>query len=101
MSWLNKLQLRWKAGSVFQVIIILTVFTFTGLTVVYLMKPVLKSFFGENVPLWGRMVYVVFILPVYNIFLLLYGFIFGQFHFFWDFEKRFFGRVFSLFKKNK
>jgi hypothetical protein len=32
------------------------------------------------------------ILPVYNVFLLFYGFVFGQFRFFWNFEKRFFSR---------
>ena len=101
MSWIQKLQSRWKAGSAFQVIIILAVFTCTGLTVVYLMKPLLKSFFGEDIPVWARILYAVFILPVYNIFLLVYGFIFGQFRFFWDFEKRFFGKLFSKFKRSK
>jgi len=86
MSWISKLQLRWKVESVVQVILILLVFACTGLTVVYLMKPVLKSFFGVNVPPWAKAVYYVLILPVYNIFLLLYGFVFGQFQFFWNFE---------------
>jgi len=88
-------------GSVFQVILILLVFTCTGLTVVYLMRPVLRSFFGGNVPLWAKAVYCVVILPVYNIFLLLYGFIFGQFHFFWNFEKRLMKRIFYIFRKNQ
>ena len=99
MSWVNKLQSRWKVGSPFQVIVILIVFACTGFTVVYLMKPVLKSFFGESVPMWGRILYYILILPVYNILLLMYGFLFGKFHFFWDFEKRFFGRLFSRFRK--
>ena len=101
MSWISKLQLRWKVESAVQVILILVVFTCTGLTVVYLMKPVLKSFFGTNVPLWAKGVYYVLILPVYNIFLLLYGFVFGQFHFFWNFEKRLIRRIFHIFRKNK
>ncbi|HZX74601.1 MAG TPA: DUF6787 family protein [Cyclobacteriaceae bacterium] len=41
--------------------------------------------------------YLVF--PVYNLFLLFYGFVFGQIHFFWNFEKRFLGRIFSIFKR--
>jgi hypothetical protein len=40
----------------------------------------------------------VLILPVYNVLLLFYGAIFGQFRFFWDFEKRFFNRLFSIVK---
>ena len=99
MSWISKLQSRWKAGSVFQVVIILLVFACTGLTVVNLMKPVLRSMFGDPIPLWGRITYVIVMLPVYNIFLLLYGFLFGQFRFFWDFEKRFFGRMLTYLKR--
>jgi hypothetical protein len=100
MGWIDRLQTRWKVGSALQVILILMVFTCTGLTVVYLMKPVLKSFFGTNVPAWASVAYYVLILPVYNIFLLLYGFIFGQFYFFWNFEKRLMRRIFSIFRKN-
>ena len=58
--------------------IILIVFTCTGVTVAYGMKPVMKFFFGDSVPLWGRAIYVICILPIYNIFLLLYGFVFGH-----------------------
>ena|SRR5450432_3842104 len=101
MSWIDKLKSRWKVGSVIQVMIILAVFTCTGLTVVYIMKPILRSFFGENIPLWARILYAILILPIYNVFLLFYGFLFGQFRFFWDFEKRFFGRLLKLFKKGK
>jgi len=38
-------------------------------------------------------VYYILILPVYNVILLLYGFVFGQFRFFLDFEKRFLKRL--------
>jgi len=65
------------------------------MTVVYLMKPVLKFLFGEHIPVWALILYCIFILPIYNIFLLFYGFLFGQFHFFWTFEKRLLKRVFS------
>ncbi len=100
MNWVSKLQSRWKAGSAIQVILILLVFTCTGLTVVYLMKPVLRSAFGVDVPVWATVAYYVLILPVYNIFLLLYGFALGQFRFFWNFERRLISRIFSIFRKN-
>jgi hypothetical protein len=101
MSWITKLQSRWKAKSIFQVILILTVFICTGTTVSYLMKPILNFFFGVEVPLWARILYFLFILPVYNIFLLCYGFLFGQFRFFWEFEKRTLRRTVDFFKGNK
>ncbi len=99
MGWLQKLQHRWKAGSIWQVFAILLTFACTGLTVVYLMRPILHYFFGNEIPGWARVVYYIFILPIYNLILLFYGFIFGQFKFFLEFEKRFFRRIGSLLKK--
>lgn len=99
MSWLQKLQARWKVQSVWQVILILIVFACTGTTVVYIAKPILKwCFEPEPVPIWGRILYYILILPVYNVFLLAYGFLFGQFKFFYEFEKRFLNRIFSKFR---
>src|SRR6478736_6411712 len=99
MGWLQELQQRWKAGSIWQVIAILLAFAFTGFTVLYLMRPILYFFFGHEIPHWARVLYYIVILPVYNLILLFYGFVFGQFRFFWDFEKRFFRRITSVFWK--
>jgi hypothetical protein len=99
MGWLQKLQQRWKAGSIWQVIAILLAFACTGFTVLYLMRPILFYFFGNEIPGWAKVLYYMFILPVYNVILLFYGFIFGQFYFFLEFEKRFFRRLASLFGK--
>lgn len=99
MSWLQKLQERWKVQSLGQVVLILIVFACTGTTVVWIAKPILSwCFEPEAVPVWGRIVYYVLILPIYNVFLLAYGFIFGQFKFFYAFEKRFLNRIFSKFR---
>jgi hypothetical protein len=40
--------------------------------------------------------YYILILPIYNVLLLVYGALLGQFQFFWDFEKRFFRRIFGI-----
>ncbi|HCM76564.1 MAG TPA: prolipoprotein diacylglyceryl transferase [Cytophagales bacterium] len=96
---MDKLQERWKVGSAFQVVIILIVFACTGFTVLFLKQPLLRILVGEGeMPLWISIVYYLLILPVYNILLLFYGLIFGQFSFFWSFEKRFIKRVLSIFK---
>lgn len=100
-SWIGKLQVRWGAKSTFQVIIILIVFACTGFTVMFI-KPVITGWLfksGHNT--WFSIMYWIMILPVYNIFLLLYGFIFGQFKFFWAFEKRFFGRMIGRKKQSE
>ena len=102
MNWIHKLKDRWKVESVFQVVIILVVFACTGFTVLFIKEPVLRFIGGEGeLPIWASVLYYVFILPVYNVLLLFYGLIFGQFQFFWSFEKRFFHRVLSIFKKTK
>ena len=96
MSWLGRLQKRWKVESLLQVVIILFVFACTGFTVMFLKRPLFEYLFeGGQVPWWASLVYYVLILPIYNIILLFYGFIFGQFRFFWNFERRLFARLFS------
>jgi len=46
-----------------------------------------------DIPTWIKILYWVLILPIYNVVLLIYGFLFGQFKFFWEFEKRMFRRM--------
>lgn len=76
-----------------QVVIVLIVFACTGTTVLLIKRPLFAYWFpdGEK-PLWATIAYFILILPVYNVFLLFYGFLFGQFKFFWEFEKKFFKR---------
>lgn len=94
MSWINKLQERWKLQSASQVIVILMVFACTGFTVMFLKRPVVAFFTGDGSQnLVFSVIYYILILPVYNIILLFYGFVFGQFEFFWEFEKKTYRRI--------
>jgi hypothetical protein len=95
-EWMEKLQQRWKVDSLWQVCIILMVFACTGFSVYFLKKPLLHFFIGEqgNKSLGAAILYYILILPLYNILLLGYGFVFGQFKFFWAFEKKLFSRIF-------
>jgi hypothetical protein len=102
MSWLQKLKDRWKVKSAFQVVVILLVFACTGFSVLAIKRPIYNLVFPEgNIPGSIKILYWILILPVYNIFLLWYGFMFGQFEFFWNFEKRFFKRIFSIFRNKQ
>ena len=95
-KWIDKLQQRWKLQSAWQVIIILIVFACTGTTVLVIKRPLFQYWFPEgDKPLWASIAYYTLIFPVYNVFLLAYGFVFGQFSFFWNLEKRLFNRIFS------
>lgn len=98
MSFLKKLQDRWKVESTLQVVLILTVFALTGTTIVYL-KGFLKPYIGDA--WWIDIVYYIAILPVYNLVLLIYGFLLGQGNYFWNFEKRFFNRILGKKNQNK
>lgn len=101
-GWISKLMLRWNLRSPWQVIVILIVFACTGFTVLFIKKPLLTFLAGDSGnTAMASVIYYILILPVYNVLLLGYGFIFGHFNFFWDFEKRFFRRIFSIFKNNK
>ena len=94
-AWIEKLKTRWNVKSGFQVVIILIVFACTGFTVMFIKPVVMDLLFTDGKSTVFSILYWVLILPVYNLFLLFYGFIFGQFQFFWEFEKRFFGRIFK------
>ncbi len=93
-GFLRKLQDRWGV-SASRVLIILLVFALTGTTVLFIKTPILDVIVGENEKNWVHStIYFILILPIYNILLLVYGALFGQFRFFWNFEKKFFNRIF-------
>ncbi len=93
-GWMQRLGKRWGVGPV-RVVLILLAFACTGLTVMLLKRPVV-GFFTEDgeQPLLFSILYYILILPFYNLVLLVYGALLGQFTFFWAYEKRFFGRLF-------
>ena len=102
MSWIEKLKERWKLKSAAQVVIVLIVFACTGFTILFIKKPLLTFLAGDKGDTTlASVLYYIFILPLYNVVLLGYGFLFGQFRFFWEFEKRFMERFFSWMRREK
>ena len=93
---MDKLKQRWGISSNWQILIIFIVFGLTGSSSVYVAKPILEFFgfarfnFSPDF-LWGGLIYyslrLVLIFPVYQVLLVAYGWVFGQFRFFWEFEK--------------
>ncbi|GAA4440296.1 hypothetical protein GCM10023091_23730 [Ravibacter arvi] len=98
----DKLKTRWNVNSGLDVVIILVVFACTGFSVLYAKK----GLFGligidDNTPSWIRICLSIFvILPLYQVVLLCWGWIFGKFNFFWEFEKRTFSRIAKIWRKN-
>jgi hypothetical protein len=102
MSWIEKLKSRWHLKSGWQVALILLVFACTGFTVMFLKRPLLTFLAGPQADsTMASVIYYLLILPIYNVILLFYGFVFGEFSFFWEFEKRFINRMLSIFNKHK
>jgi hypothetical protein len=99
----EKLQERWKLKSLTQVFLVLLVFALTGSSVLLLKKPLFAFLNLDNKldGFLGTLIYLAIMLPLYQILLLCYGFVFGQFSFFWEFEKKSMRRVAGLFKRKK
>lgn len=93
---MEKLKKRWGISSNRQVLLICIVFGVTGSSSLFAVKPLLEligfsrmSFSSEF--LWGGLSYYslrfLLIFPIYQVLLVAYGWLFGQFQFFWEFEK--------------
>jgi len=106
---MKKLKERWGITSNRQVVIIFIVFAITGSSSVFIAKPFLawvgmdQSNFSDT--WWGQTIYwmlrIVLIFPFYQILLVVFGWLFGQFKFFWAFEKKMLGRMGLQFLFNK
>lgn len=102
-NFIEKLKVKWGLESVFQVIIILLVFSVTGTTVVYLRKVLFTVLgFDDGTALWLKTItYILFVFPAYQLLILGYGALFGQFEFFWNKEKKLFYTIKRLFSKKQ
>ena len=101
MNWINRLKEKWKVKNSSQFALILITFALTGSTVIIIKKPIVDYFTidGEKSTIF-TIIYLICILPIYNIILLFYGSLLGQFDFFWNYEKKMINR-FRRKKKGK
>ena len=101
---LNSLKTKWKIESKFQFLIIMLVFSITGSLTLYIVDPLLlflnisdDNF--SNFQYWFLRIFIVF--PTYQVLLIIIGSIFGQFSFFWNFEKKMLSRFKIIKTKDK
>ena len=84
MGFVERMKTRWGVGPG-GVAAILAAFSLAGLTTVRLKEPVAGFLFADTTAGWVQWtVYVVVMLPVYQLLLLGYGTLLGQFDFFWS-----------------
>lgn len=88
---MKRLKERWGIYSNFQLVMILIVFAVTGSSAARLATPV-TSFLGITAEHFSAWVYwparIILIFPIYQVLLIIFGFIFGQFNFFGTLKKR-------------
>ena len=93
---LNNLKKIFKVSSIIQLTIIFLVFAITGSLSLYLSDFVLL-FFNISQENFNSFVYwltrVLLIFPIYQILLIVVGTIFGEFKYFWNFEKKMLRRL--------
>jgi len=93
---MKNLKSRWGVDTNFQIFLILIVFTLNGSFATWVAKPI-TAFIGlypDTITPWLYWpIRILLIFPIYQLTLPLVGFMFGQFQFFWNFEKKFLKRV--------
>ncbi|MDG2227559.1 MAG: diacylglyceryl transferase [Flavobacteriales bacterium] len=103
---MERLKRRWGIESNIQIILICIVFAINGSFAAWVAKPI-TLFLGLSPETMNPFLYWTFrvflIFPIYQLTLPIVGFVFGQFKFFWNFEKKFLSRIGLgfLFKKEK
>ena len=87
---MEKLKKRWGITSNYQLTVLFMVFAITGTASAWLSKPfcIWLGITKEDLGFWFTPVRLLLIFPIYQVLLVLIGFILGQFKFFWAFEKR-------------
>jgi hypothetical protein len=98
---MERLKRKWGITGTTQIVLIMVVFSLAGLSITQ-SRPIVFHLFGiePDTPFWIKTVtYLASLFPLYQIYLLLFGALLGQFGFFWEKEKRlvrWFGRKLGL-----
>jgi len=100
-SFVGRLKQRWGIQSNRQVAVVFLVFAINGTFSALVSKPIL-TWLGLTEQLIGSVLYhvvkLLIVLPVYQVTLPIIGWLFGQFGFFWEFEKKMLKGIVSFFR---
>lgn len=101
---MERLKDKWGITSNIQIILILIVFAINGSFAAWVAKPV-TAFIGLDKETTSAFIYwplrILLVFPIYQLTLPIVGFVFGQFKFFWKFEKRMLSSMGRLFGRGK
>ena len=88
---ISKLESKWVVNQRWELIRIFIVFAITGSSSVLVGRPIIKwmGITHDNLhPLLYWILFIAISLFFYQVLLVLIGWVFGQFQFFWNFEKK-------------
>ncbi|MCA0132663.1 DUF6787 family protein [Winogradskyella alexanderae] len=92
----KKLENRWILDYRWEMIRVFIVFAITGSSSMFVGRPIIKliGITKENLnPLLYWILFIIIGLVFYQILLVTFGWLFGQFQFFWEFEKKMLKRI--------
>ncbi len=86
----KKLEHKWIVTYKWEMIRIFLVFSLTGSSSVFIGRPIIKllGITQANLGLFYWFCYIVIAIVFYQILLVIFGWLLGQFSFFWEFEKK-------------
>lgn len=92
----KKLATKWNVTYRWELIAIFLVFAITGSTAAKISGPILdainlKELISNSFLFWSIRILIIF--PIYQVMLVIVGWLFGQFDFFWAFEKKMLKRM--------
>lgn len=93
---LRKLVKKFKADSIKHLLLIFTIFALSGSGSLLISDPILVALdlknFVTSYPLY-IFIRILIIIPIYQLMLIIIATIFGEFKYFWQFEKKFLQRL--------
>ena len=92
---------EWRNHKVVHIVLVLAVFTCTGFTVAWLGRQIVEWIGIERYSLGYWLMWIFAMLPIYNVIILGYAFIFGNFTFFRQKQIKTWKRIKGLFGGNK
>ena len=87
---MKKLKERWNIHSNWRLTVVFVVFAITGSTAAKFAGPI-TELLGITTSLDWHFYWparILFIFPIYQVLLVFFGWLFGEFDFFWSFEKK-------------
>lgn len=99
----DKFKIKWNIKSNWQLTIIFIVFSVTGSAAMIVRKFVFEWIgITSETSLWLKIpLYILILIPAYQILLIVVGTVFGQYRFFYEFQKKSIGRFYRKKKKDK